>query len=140
MYHILLKAHSGWRYLVLALLLVAFFWAIGGSFSKKEFSESQRKVTLFALICSHIQLLIGLILYFVSPMVDFSQMKEKEIRYWSVEHLAMMIFALALITIGYSKSKRAEDSLTKNKKVALFYGLGLLVIIVSILQSGRGLL
>lgn len=140
MYQIILKAHSGFRYLVLSLLLLALSWAFLGVFGKKEFSEGQRKVTLFALIFSHVQLLVGLILHFLSPNVDFSNIKVREIRYWSIEHLAMMLLALALITIGYSKSKRATDSLTKHKKIVLFFGLGLLVIVVAILQSGRGLL
>jgi hypothetical protein len=34
--------------------------------SKKEFTAKNRKIALFALIAIHVQLLVGIILYFVS--------------------------------------------------------------------------
>ncbi len=68
MYNFLQKFHSGWAYLALLLLLVAVVNAIIGFTSKKEFTAKDRKIALFALIGTHTQLLIGLILYFVSPL------------------------------------------------------------------------
>jgi uncharacterized BrkB/YihY/UPF0761 family membrane protein len=63
MYNFLQKFHSGWAYLALLLLLVAVVNAIIGVTSKKEFTGKDRKIALFALIGTHTQLLIGLILY-----------------------------------------------------------------------------
>jgi hypothetical protein len=39
-----------------------------GFTSKKEFTANDRKIALFGLIGSHVQLLVGLVLYFVSPL------------------------------------------------------------------------
>jgi uncharacterized membrane protein len=101
-------------------------------------------LNLFGLIFAHIQLLVGLILYFYSPFVKLTEMaatmKDASLRYWTVEHLVMMIFAVVLITVGHSKSKKATDAVQKHRTVAIFYGLALLVILVAIVQSGRPIL
>lgn len=139
MYYFLLKLHSGIRYIALMLLVASVVWAIYGLFTKKEYTESQRKTALFAMISAHTQLLVGLLLYFMSPMVNFSAIKVPEVRYWTMEHSTMMIFALVLITIGHVKAKKLKKDLDKHKKIVLFYGLALVVIVAALLQSGRGI-
>jgi len=64
-------------------------------------------------------------------------MKDTVVRYWTVEHGVMMIFAIVLITIGHSKSKKALDGINKHRAIAMYYGLAILVILVAIFQSGR---
>jgi cytochrome bd-type quinol oxidase subunit 2 len=144
MYSFLLKFHSGFRYLVLLLLVLTIVQALAGWFGKKSYTETNRKLNLFGLIFAHIQLLVGLILYFYSPFVKLAEMaatmKDASLRYWTVEHLVMMIFAVVLITVGHSKSKKAADAVQKHRTVAIFYGLALLVILVAIVQSGRPIL
>ena len=141
MYKILLGLHSGVRYIVIILFVLALIMAITGLFGKKPYAEVNRKVNLFAMISAHTQLLIGLILYFFSPKVLLSDigaaMKDTVLRYWTVEHMVMMIFAVILITIGHSRSKKAVDAFNKHRAIALFYGLALLVILLAIYQSGR---
>ena len=122
---ILVHAHSGLRYVVLGLLLAA----IGIAFSKKDAGTS--KIYLFALIATHVQLVLGFILYFWSPKVNFSMMKDAFYRFYSVEHITGMIIAIVLITIGYSKAKRMNTA-KRHKTVLLFYSLGLLLILASI--------
>ena len=143
MYQFLLNFHSGFRYVVLVLLVVALLRAITAWFGKKLYSESTRKINLFTMISVHVQVLSGLILYFFSPFVKFSPMgetmKDSLFRYWTVEHLAMMLFAAALITMGHMRSKKAIDPANKHRAITIFYGLSLLVIIVTIAQSGRHL-
>lgn len=131
MYNFLQKFHSGWAYLALLLLLVALVNAIIGVTSKKEFTGKDRKIALFALIGTHTQLLIGLILYFVSPLgkAAFGQMSNAELRLTSLEHPLINIIAIILITIGWSKHKKLINSEAKFKTFAIFYGLGLLLIL-----------
>src|SRR5690606_29530387 len=93
-----------------------------------------RKINLFAMISAHVQLLIGLILYFISPAVNFSNMGNAVTRYWNVEHISIMIISLVLITIGHSKSKKAVDAKAKHKAIAVFYTIGLVLILVGILM------
>lgn len=131
MYEIIQKAHSGWAYLVLLTLLIAVANSLIARTSKKEFLPQDRKIALFALIATHLQLVFGFILYFVSPlgMASLGQMSDKTLRLTSLEHPLVNLIAVVLITIGWSKHKKAAESQAKFKSIALFYGLGLLLIL-----------
>jgi len=132
MYPGLVHAHSGLRWIVLILLLAAVAVAIGKWQGRSGYTEGNRKLYLFTLIAVHTQLLIGLVLYFISPKVDFGLISEKLYRFYTVEHTAGMLIAIVLITIGYSRSKRATDAVKKQRLVGIFYGLGLVLILASI--------
>lgn len=131
MYEIIQKFHSGWAYLTLLILVVAVLNAVVGLVSKKEFVSKDRKIALFALIVTHIQILVGVILYFVSPLgwASFGQMSDKALRLTSLEHPLINIIAVVLITIGWSKHKKLESSDTKFKTFSIYYSLGLLLIL-----------
>lgn len=131
MYTFVQKFHSGWAYLALLLLLIAVFNTVIGIISKKEFTAKDRKIALFGLIGTHIQLVVGLLLYFVSPLGldSLGQMKDAALRLTSLEHPLTNIIAIVLITIGWSKHKKAENSLAKFKSITIFYGLGLVLIL-----------
>lgn len=134
--------HSGLRYVVLLLLLLAIIRAWADWLGNKPYSEGNRKLNLFTLISVHTQLLVGLVLYFLSPFVKFSSetMKDNTLRYWTVEHITAMIIAIILITIGHSRSKRAATPSGKHKQIAIFYTVALAIIAATIMLSGRGLL
>lgn len=134
MYHFIQKFHSGWAYLALLLLLVVVFNSVLGISSKREFTAKDRKIALFGLIATHLQLLVGLILYFVSPLgsAAFGQMKDAALRLTSLEHPLTNIIAIILITVGWSKHKKAENSQAKFKSLTVFYGLGLFLILIRI--------
>ena len=144
MYKFLLNLHSGFRYVVLVLIVLALVQSLAGLFGRKNYTELNRKINLFAMISAHTQFLIGLILYFYSPFVNYGNMgaamKDTMTRYWTVEHVVMMLFAIILITIGHSRSKKAIDAFNKHRAIALFYGLAVLVILAAIYQSGRPVL
>jgi uncharacterized membrane protein len=131
MYQILKSAHSSWRYLVLILLVVALIQALAGWLGKKPYTEGNRKINLFTLIFMHIQILIGLVLYFLSPLV------EAGIRYWKMEHIGMMIFAAILVTVGNARSKKGDDPVAKHRSVALYFGLALIIIVAAIIQMTK---
>ena len=137
MYNFIQKFHSGWAYLALLLLVVAVINAVIGMTSKKEFTAKDRKIALFGLIATHIQLVVGLILYFVSE-VGFKAfaiegaMKIPALRLTMLEHPLINIIAITLITIGWSKHKKATSSKAKFKSIAIFFGLGLLLILARI--------
>ena len=135
MYAILKTIHSYWAFLVLIILVLAVLNAIRGKASGKEFGAKDLRISLFGLIFSHIQLLIGLILYFVSPRFDqwstlgMGVMKNAESRLYLVEHPITNILAIVLITMGWSLHKRQTASSKKFLRIALFYGLGLLFLL-----------
>jgi len=131
MYEFLKEFHSGWAYLALLLLVVAVVNALIGMLSKREFTARDRNIALFGLIGIHIQLLVGMILYFVSPLgfASLGQMADKLLRLTSLEHPLINIIAITLITIGWSKHKKLTLSTPKFKTFTIFYGLGLLLIL-----------
>ncbi|SDG60730.1 hypothetical protein SAMN04488062_10165 [Flavobacterium omnivorum] len=135
MYDFIQKFHSGWAYLALLVLVVAVVNSLIGMFSKKEFFSKDRKIALFALIAIHIQFLVGIILYFVSPnglnMIKAVGMGglTTESRLLALEHPLINIIAIALITIGWSKHKKLMTSESKFKTFSILYGLGLLLIL-----------
>lgn len=130
MYNFIQKFHSGWAYLALLLLVIVVVNSVLGLTSKKEFTARDRKIALFGLIAAHIQLLVGLILYFVSPLgLDGFSMTDKALRLTSLEHPLTNIIAIVLITIGWSKHKKIVTNHAKHKTIAVFYGLGLLLIL-----------
>jgi hypothetical protein len=142
LYSFLLHLHSGLRYIVLLLVLVAIIRAWADWLGHKTYSEGNRKLNLFAMISVHTQLLVGLVLYFVSPFVRFGSdtMKDATTRYWTVEHLTGMIVAIVLITIGHARSKRGATADAKHKSIAIFYTSALLIIAAVIILSKRGLI
>ncbi|MER2996639.1 hypothetical protein [Pontibacter populi] len=124
-------------YLVLLGLLVSVIAALAGWLGNKEFTDKNRKTGLLGLIPVHLQWVFGLILYFVSPlgMQNFSgdNMGDSTARLYMLEHPLTMIIAVVLITIGYSRAKRQIGAGNKGfKSIAIFYGIGLLLILIRI--------
>jgi hypothetical protein len=134
MYNFVQKFHSGWAYLALLVLVLVVVNSVLGMTSKKEFTAKDRKIALFGLIATHIQLLVGLLLYFISEVgiKAFSiegAMKVSALRLTMLEHPLTNIIAIVLITIGWSKHKKGITSEAKFKSIAIFYGLGMVLIL-----------
>ncbi|MBP6587466.1 MAG: hypothetical protein KA208_05520, partial [Flavobacterium sp.] len=90
-----------------------------------------RKIALFALAAIHTQLVIGFIVYFVSPLgfPVLGQMKDAALRLTSLEHPLVNIIGIVLITMGWSKHKKLAESESKFKTFSIYYGLGLVLIL-----------
>jgi uncharacterized membrane protein len=128
---ILNHAHSGLRWVAIILLLLA----IINAFTSKTFEKKHKMINLFTMITLHTQLIIGLVQYFItSGKVKFFDgwMKEAAFRFYGMEHLMGMLIAIVLITVGYSKSKKAVTDAEKFKKIKVFYLIGLILILASI--------
>lgn len=132
--------HSYWAYLVLLVLVLATFNALIKFFGNKEFDPKDFRISLFALITMHIQLLIGIILYFLKDYFSVIEnaggmgvvMKNDSLRKLIVEHPTTMIIAVALVTIGYSKHKKKLVSKPKFKMLAIFYTIALALVLYMI--------
>jgi hypothetical protein len=142
MHSLLLYTHSILRYFVLILLLVVIVQSLMGWLSKKPYGAADNKTGLFLFILTHTQLLVGLILYFVSPAVIFSgeAMKQSMTRYWLVEHNTAMLIAIVLITLARTTSKKMPDAESKHKRMFIFNSIALVIILATIWLSGRGVL
>jgi len=128
--------HSYWAYIVLIVLIITVITAIMGWLSKKEYKANNLRIALFALIAAHIQLIIGFIAYFTSDFYATMSnigmgevMKNSELRKPLVEHPSMIIIAIILITIGFSKHKKKTTDKAKFETISIFYGIALLIIL-----------
>jgi L-asparagine transporter-like permease len=139
MYNIVKLLHSYWAYLVLLILILATFNALIKFFGKKEFHAKDFRISLFTLIIMHIQLLIGIVLFFTSDYLSLMSdrgmggiMKNSTLRSNIIEHPITMLLVVALITIGYSKHKKKLTSASKFKTIAIFYTISLLLVLTMI--------
>ena len=110
--------------------------AIIGLTSKREFKYKDLRISLLTLIIAHLKLNIGFITYFVSAQFAYvldngmgAAMKEPDIRLFVIEHPLMMILAIVLITMGFSKHKKQNTDKGKFKTVALYYGIALIFVL-----------
>ncbi len=142
MYTGLFHTHSLLRYFILIALVVVIIKAVAGLMNKQPYGKWDNKLGLYLFIFTHMQLLFGLILYFVSPFVKFGPetMSDKTTRYWTVEHITAMLIAVVLITLARTTSKRMTNDSQKHKRMLVFNALALIVIVATILMSGRKLL
>ena len=123
-----------WSYLALLVLIYAVFNALMGKIKGKDFESKDLRISLFGLIFSHFQLLIGLMLYLVSPWFNqwsklgvMNVMSNSQIRFYLVEHPFLNIIAIVLITVGWSVHKKQSEPEKKFLRIIIFYGLGLLL-------------
>ena len=135
MYIGLKHLHSFLPYLLLIVLLFAFVKSVIAYRGKHPHTEGHRKNGLILLILAHTQFLIGGILYFVSPMSTSGlndvglAMKDSTLRLYTLEHPLMMILAIVLITMAYSKSKKDISCHLKHKIKCIYFGLALVLIL-----------
>lgn len=143
-YNLIQHAHSGLRYVLLVLLLMSIIKAFG---KRRGGNVYPGKDSLFlaTFITTHIQLLLGLLLYFIfSPYVRFEGgieaiMGDKATRFYTVEHLVGMLLAIIIITVGYVKAKRQAELNKGWKTIGIYYLIGLVLIVLSIPWPFRGL-
>ena len=141
MYTGLLHTHSLLRYFILIALVVVIVKALMGLINRQPYGKWDNKLGLYLFIFTHMQLLAGLILYFVSPRVQFgaTTMSDKFTRYWTVEHITAMLIAVVFITLARSTPKRMTDDMTKHRRMLVFNTIALAVIVGTIIMGGMNL-
>lgn len=133
MYYSIKHLHSVVAVILLLGLLVAVIYTLNGWLKNSRFTPGSKRIVLIGLIVTHIQFLLGIIIYFISPLgvSNFSKeaMGNSVSRLYMLEHPLTMLIAVILVTIGYSKAKRLQDDKRKFKTVAIFYTIGLLLML-----------
>ncbi|HCW08915.1 MAG TPA: hypothetical protein DGG95_16285 [Cytophagales bacterium] len=138
MYSVLLAIHSIFRWLVLISLVFTSYRGYSGWRSKRNFTKLDDRARYITATLGHIQLILGLWLYFISPVVDYflnnfsEAVHMREVRFFGMEHITMMVIAITMLTIGSIKVKRMEDDEKKLKAMFTWYGIVLLIIFLSI--------
>lgn len=129
MYIILKEAHNVVGMITLFLLLFVLIGVFVIFIQKKSFGRFSKTLSLMGLVVVHLQILFGIILYFLSPLgingASGESMKHAISRFYLVEHPVGMILAAVLITIGYRRAKNIRFSETKKHgQILIFYGIG----------------
>lgn len=138
MHIIFLTIHSLFRWFVLTSLLFAIYRSYKGWFTDKSFSKFDNTVRHTTATIAHIQLIVGLWLYFISPIIDYflhnykDAVKVGEIRFFGMEHSLMMLISIIIITIGSVKVKHKRTDKEKFRTMAIWFTIGLLIILISI--------
>lgn len=138
-YSIFLTLHNLLRWIVLIAGVLAAIKSIMGWMQSQPWTSSDRQLGRLFTISLDIQVLLGLVLYLVlSPITtnNFSNfgdaMGNADIRFFLVEHLALMIIAVALAHVGSARSRKAEPDRNKHRLAAIFFTLALIAIVVAI--------
>lgn len=138
MYPHLLATHNVFRWLVLFTLLAAIIIGFSGWLGNKKYGKGAHKARVFTVIFVHIQFVLGIVLYFVSPRVTAfldnvgAGMKDKDLRFVGMEHALLMLIAVILITIGSAKVKRQTTDTGKYKTMAIWFTIALALILFAI--------
>jgi hypothetical protein len=138
MYAFILALHSLIRWFVLASLLLALYCNYAGWLGSKIYSRFDDRVRVVTATIAHIQLTVGLWLYFISPIANYfishfkEAVHERQIRFFGMEHVTMMLIGITLITIASAKAKRKTTDQDKFKTMAIWLTIALLVILSSI--------
>ncbi len=138
MYSFLLALHSLIRWLVLASLLYSMLIAYRGWLYQKPYTKGDGMIRSVTTTIAHIQLVIGVWLYFVSPVVSYflhnfsAAVRQREIRFFGMEHITMMIIAITVLTIGSVKAKRKHTDQQKFKTMAIWFTVALVIILSSV--------
>ncbi|MCB9164420.1 MAG: cytochrome B [Flavobacteriales bacterium] len=137
----LVFAHSLIRYGVLITVAWAGLVHLRGLLFKRPILTYERAMSIVAMVLCHVQLVIGLILYLMN-FKQYAMMQGPEGRFWKMEHIGTMVIAIALVTIGRSTAKRAQDEQVKQKRIAIFYLIALALMLWAIpwpfTQLGHG--
>ena len=151
LYNILLHVHSVGRWIILLLLLIAIFNSLvaGG----RPFIKSDNRTGLLLTIFVDLMLLIGLALWYFSPLgypaIEKSGgmdvvMKDPVYRFFVIEHFAGMLLAIILIHVGKTQAKRRISDRAKHTRTVIFYTIALALILITIpwpfreVGAGRG--
>ncbi|MBL7953329.1 MAG: hypothetical protein JNM62_16600 [Flavobacteriales bacterium] len=141
--HFFVFVHSLLRYGVLLTVTAAGLLHLRGWLAQKALLNGDRAISVWALILCHVQLVIGIILYALN-WNSYYHMSGSVGRFWRIEHPAAMVIAIALVTFGRASSKRAKDERTKQKRIAIYYLIALVLILWAIpwpfreIGHGRG--
>ncbi len=145
LYTFTLFLHSWNRWLILVAGIIVLFSAIKGLSAKSDYSPFQKKWSLVFLSSLHLQLLVGLVLYFfLSPVTmqaisNFgAAMKDPLLRYFAVEHTFVNILAIALAQTGSILVKRTATSAGKHKRTLIYAGIAFILILAMIPMGMMG--
>ena len=139
MYSLILFLHSWMRWVVVIVGLGAVVKFFVGWLGRRPWTAGDRQLLAIFPMTIDIQLLLGLLLYFIlSPITtaalrDFSgAMMNPVLRFFTVEHLFMMVLALVVAHIGSTLARKCDDATARFRLGALFFLVAMVILLLVI--------
>jgi hypothetical protein len=136
MYELTLSLHNVLRWLVLAAAVVAVLRSLGGWRGAQPWTPASTGAGRVFVILMDVQLLVGILLYgALSPVTkaafaDFgAAMGERELRFFAVEHVLLMVLAVVAAHLGKVMSARAPNDAGRWRRATLWYALSLILML-----------
>jgi hypothetical protein len=124
--------HSLLRWVALIVILVALAQSFKGMTRRLDYTAKHNRWSLITLIVFHLQLVLGLALYFLRGWYNqLGEMSNAVARYWSLEHLVGMLIAIALVTVGRINTKKAINGPMKHKRQFWFFLIALIIVLLN---------
>ncbi|MGJ1318744.1 hypothetical protein ACR776_09275 [Sphingobacterium spiritivorum] len=134
----LIPLHSIFRWLVLASILYSIGRAYTAYKASQDFSAYDNQVRHWTATITHIQLIIGMVLYIRSPVTSYLwkninlSFKHIDIVFYGLLHPLLMLLAVVVITIGSALAKRQQVSRKKYKTMLIWFSVALVIIFLAI--------
>lgn len=134
MYIPILHTHNTLRWVILALGFAVLMQAGQGLRGDRPYARA-RKLGVFFTAALHLQLLLGLALFAISPFMRDAMramsetMADPARRFFVAEHPALMVIATILMTVGGLVAKNAADDAARHRKL-LAFTLGTMALIL----------
>ena len=138
MYPFLLILHSILRWVILIFGIIAIVRGFMGWLGNRPWTQTDNRMGLGFVTSLDLQLLVGLVLYLISPiskgaMSDFgAAMGNSLLRFFAVEHVLGMVVALVVAHVGRTLSRRNRPDTAKHRLAAIFFLVALLIVLISI--------
>lgn len=139
---IFLSLHNVTRWIVLVMGIVLVVRSTLGWLKKWDYQERDKKLMPFFSGVYDLQILLGITLFFtkgwggVLMNAPAEVMKTAALRFFAVEHWALMIVAAVLIHIGSAQVKKATESIKKYRRATIWFTIALLLTLASIPWPG----
>lgn len=138
MYQTLLLLHSWLRWFVLGAGLLAVLRAYTGWTGRRPFTKGDNGISAAFSGFMWLQVIVGLGLYFgLSPygtagLKTYGATHDPQVRFFGMEHIAVMLLAAILAQVGRIALKRAPSDTVKHKKAFTYFAIALLLVLLMI--------
>ncbi len=141
-YDLVIKLHGFISTIFTLIAIIIIVRSIRGWYFKKAYTKLDQNISVLFLVFLYIQLVLGILLYFVLDYRTGGAASIKEateqmaLRFWALEHFVIMIFTLFLSQLGWIFIRLSKFDLNKHKNALFYFGTSTLLIFIS---TGIGL-
>ena len=139
MYKLLLNTHIWTSVLFLIVSLVLCMMVVRGFIKHKPYTRTLVYLENAFIILLYLGLVLGFILYFFMEPANKYEIHSMaqvnhilSLRFWSVEHFSVMLFALILAQIGKVFTSKSINDHAKFRYAMIYYGSATLATLISL--------